>query len=341
MRARFGWKTTLPDYHWNDDAVWAVGTEKEHDPWNELRYPPWHPYGERTADLAFAITADKEYEEFVIDRLVADDWPCQNRAPVTDIVLWGSYLGYQFEPCSGEFMPLPVQPDYFLLGIWTDTPANPGDPFSFSHPNDLIWEYKAYDYDEVLVGYDKHPEFVPTEPYGREPVFRYSVRLPKDNWFTQKEPNDIYWLSVVAVYDQNVPNYDWGWTNHEHTFQDDAVAGYPDFSGPEPEWIWEELYDQTGMTEDMSFMLFTLCIGDVDKNGKVNKADITALAAYLVDNASAPFWTVPCPPCDMAADVDCNGKVNKADITALAACLVDHASAPFWTISCPGGCTCP
>jgi len=87
----------------------------------------------------------------------------------------------------------------------------------------------------------------------------------------------------------------------------------------------------------------TICLGDVDGNGKINKADITALAGELVDNASAPFWTCNIPPCPPEADVDCNGKVNKADITALAGCLVDHASPPFWTINCadmPAGCPC-
>jgi len=83
------------------------------------------------------------------------------------------------------------------------------------------------------------------------------VRLPKEHWFYQKEPNDIYWFSVVAVYNKTVPNYDWGWTNHEHVYQDDAVEGFWDLSGPLPIWKWKELLDQLHQTEDMSFMLFT------------------------------------------------------------------------------------
>ncbi|MBA7587032.1 hypothetical protein ES708_29042 [subsurface metagenome] len=38
-----------------------------------------------------------------------------------------------------------------------------------------------------------------------------------------------------------------------------------------------------------------VCVGDVDGNGAVNKSDLSALVFYLIDNASAPFWTVPCP----------------------------------------------
>ena len=40
---------------------------------------------------------------------------------------------------------------------------------------------------------------------------------------------------------------------------DDAVAGYLSVTDPTlpVEWTWEELYDQAGMSEDMSFMLYT------------------------------------------------------------------------------------
>jgi hypothetical protein len=105
------------------------------------------------------------------------------------------------------------------------------------------------------VGYDKYPHGPDIQgPYRTEPVFRYSVRLPQSEWFRQKEEDGVYWLSIVAVYDENQPDYDWGWTNHEHVYNDDAVAGYPNYDGT---WNWYELYDQTGTSEDMSFMLFT------------------------------------------------------------------------------------
>jgi hypothetical protein len=72
-------------------------------------------------------------------------------------------------------------------------------------------------------------------------------------WFHQEEQNGIFWLSVQAVYDTQDPIYKWGWTNHAHVYNDDAVQGYWD-SGL---LKWKELYDQTGVSEDMSFMLFT------------------------------------------------------------------------------------
>ena len=90
---------------------------------------------------------------------------------------------------------------------------------------------------------------------GREPVFRYSVTLPDPNRFEQTGQGNIFWLSIVAVYpDKAAILYPWGWTNHRHAFNDDAVAGHLNDQG---RWEWNELYDQTGMSEDMSFVLFT------------------------------------------------------------------------------------
>jgi len=82
-----------------------------------------------------------------------------------------------------------------------------------SSPGEKIWEYKVDDYEEVLVGYDKYPHGEPNEP-----VFRYSARIPQTNWFCQEDVNDIYWFSVLAVYEgpEEAP-YKWGWTNHKCT----------------------------------------------------------------------------------------------------------------------------
>jgi len=172
-----------------------------------------------------------------------------------------------------------------------------GEGPSYSHPNEVIWEYDAYDYDEVLVGFDKHPH--DSCDLGREPVFRYSVRLPDPNWFLQEDVNNIYWLSVVAVYDQIIPNYDWGWTNHKHEFNDDAVAGTWDDANSI--WIWEELFDQTETSEDMSFILFTEpeCMASTNPdyanwvlNGKPDCWCYSKHCRGDTDNSTlgSPFW---------------------------------------------------
>ena len=49
--------------------------------------------------------------------------------------------------------------------------------------------------------------------------------------------------------------YPWGWTNHAHWYMDDAVTGRP-LSSSSGTFDWQPLEDQTGASEDMSFMLF-------------------------------------------------------------------------------------
>jgi hypothetical protein len=223
---RFGWKTSVD--HWNDDAVWHTETMPISRPWDELRYPNRHPQERKSIDLAFEITSETDKEQLQIRRLVADDWLCTRITPVTAVVWWGSYIGYRYEACQCQQMTPPAKPDYFLLSIWTDVPPflspteDTGADVGYSHPGEKLWEYKAYDYDEVLVGYDKQPEISPFDisfpSAAREPVFRYSVRLPQKEWFCQKDVNSVYWLSIVAVYkNPQEARYPWGWTNHKCT----------------------------------------------------------------------------------------------------------------------------
>jgi len=162
----------------------------------------------------------------------------------------------------------------------------------------------------------------------REPVFRYSVKLPRENWFFQEDVNNIYWFSVVAVYEDpaTVEHYPWGWTNHPHAFNDDAVSGRFD---PPGGWFWTELFDQTGESEDMSFMLFTdpdpilgTCwdadecggqpFGDATCDGGVNFADLVALKASWLKVKGDPTY-------NCCADFDHSNGVNFADLVKLKA----------------------
>ncbi|MHC4666407.1 MAG: dockerin type I repeat-containing protein, partial [Planctomycetota bacterium] len=297
----------------------APAAEKsESTPWRSIIWPG-DP--ESYSDMAFAITSQGPSEPNII-QLVADDWPCDTNRPVTAAVWWGSYIGYEYEACVCPWMPAPVKPDYFWLKIWDDVPA--GVDLTYSHPNNVIWEYRAYDYDEVLVGYDKHPLGSP-----KEPVFRYSVRLPREDWFFQDEANDVYWFSVVAVY-EDVPDYNWGWTNHKHVYNDDAVMGKLE---PDPNggylWRWQEIFDQTSASADMSFILFTdpdpnlgTCwdadecagqtSGDATCDGQVNLDDLAALKAAW--GMSSPYANPYC-----CADFTQDGQVNLDDLAALKA----------------------
>ena len=343
----WGWKTR--SQHWMDDAVTFEMNEPPQigmilDPCDSNMTPiKDDAFGVMESyDMAFELDTDPNYIKWEqacngirywmhyedelsmakpepnIIRLVADDWRCERRTPVTAIVWWGSYIDYAYEACKSQAMSPPVKPDYFQLSIWTDVPKDACEPDSFSHPCDVIWEYKAYDYDEVLVGYDKRPHGEPNEP-----VFRYSVRLPEEKWFKQPDVNGIFWLSVVAVYDTNVPNpnYDWGWTNHAHVFNDNAVSGY--YDDVNEVYVWSELFDQTEQGEDMSFVLFT------DPNECVNCANYNLDSivnfidyAYFADDWR---WTGPAGGYNNS-DLNCDGHVDLYDLDI----FVEQ-----WLDSCP------
>jgi hypothetical protein len=257
---RWGWKTSATQ--WGDVAVYAAGTDANTAAWKVLGYPAKHPLSGRQVGLAFQLTTGDQTSNLTVQSQVADDWMCRSRNPITAAVWWGSYLGYNYQSCACQTQTAPKPPYYFWLSIWTDVPAAPSTTgiTSFSRPGKLVWQYNAYDYDEVFVGFDKHPEgttavLVP----GHEPVCRYSVSIPRTNWFYQPGANQVYWFSVVAVF-QNAPvPYKWGWTNHAHAYNDDAVTTVAAYNTPftGTSLVWTPLSDQTKASEDMSFMLFT------------------------------------------------------------------------------------
>ena len=50
--------------------------------------------------------------------ILADDFPCQQTGPITDIHIWASWLG--------DAATTPIPPVPITLGIWSDVPATGG-----------------------------------------------------------------------------------------------------------------------------------------------------------------------------------------------------------------------
>lgn len=69
---KFGWKTTPPEFQWNDDACWAPALEPYNGFWWDMHYPPGHAYHrgyteEDSFDLAFMLFGGPLLEEDQFD----------------------------------------------------------------------------------------------------------------------------------------------------------------------------------------------------------------------------------------------------------------------------------
>ena len=224
-QVRFGWKTSVD--HWNDAATWVNAKESYNGPWQNLIYPPGHPYQPQNIDLAFRLNAAAEQsyevkwsqppkpyhptdafngwnEKSVMGStpVVADDWVCTNRSPVTDIHWWGSFIGWS------DSVP-PQVPDAFRILIWTDIPAGPLHPYS--QPGGIVHEIVCTNFTYRFVGWDIDPRD-PTAP--PEACFKFEQDLLEHEWWQQDPANgtNVYWISIEAFYmSGQVPQYPWGW----------------------------------------------------------------------------------------------------------------------------------
>jgi len=289
------------------DLSFELGTDPQYIKWEQRFDPDWDlNHDNRSMAWQLAVA-----DEVRFDVLVADDWPCSNDYPITSAEWWGSYLGHNGEPGVTP----PLRPAYFLLSIWTDNPVGPAN---YSTPAEVVWRYKAYDYAEIEVGKEKNGEI----------VYQYYVNLPPQKYFCQEVSPDglatIYWFGVAAVYpDGTQVPYNWGWTNHKWVFNDDAVEGFPIVGADPWKFDWIELFDQSGVSADQSFVLETdparecWCAnhcqpcGDYTGDYLISPADAVGLV-----NAWSPKPYTPC------ADFNHDGIISPAD----AVILVNHWS---------------
>ncbi len=286
---QFGWKTSVE--HWNDDAVWSID---DGIVWNEMRYPPPHPYQGDSVDLAFAIITSEEQEEepnyikwsqppvpytpepppatekwtqmpdLTTDGIdvsatepfiLADDFLCTTTGRVTKISIFGSWK-YDELP-DGDANNI-----QFTLSIHSDKPAPP-----YSEPNTLLWsqvfpagQFKVTRYaTNITEGWMDPPSsyFFPAD----WTCWRYDFDIPYCQAFMQ-EGNTVnpvvYWLDVQAQPLGTQSSY-FGWKTSLTHWNDDAVWG----QGSEPyTGTWSELrypigHPLVGQSIDLAFEIYT------------------------------------------------------------------------------------
>ncbi|MHC4740755.1 MAG: putative metal-binding motif-containing protein [Planctomycetota bacterium] len=299
---------------WQDywDLAFVLGTDPNWIKWDQpfTGIRQWAGY----EDIRSYGIANNEGQIPGKTVVAGDDWLCTGKNPVTGVIWWGSYIGLTYHPESSITETI-TRPDHFLLSIWTDIPADaPGNRLFFSHPGHKLWEYKANEYEEVMAGYDRFPADL--DPC--EPVFRYSVGLPQEAWFYQRDVNNVYWLRIVAVFDET-PSYEWGWTNHEHAFNDYAVTG--GYDGMYPAWA--------RLPSDLSFVLLTRpdeCAPFADYNFDciVDHRDLNRFCqSWLWEGLPGGY---------SSADMDCDGDAQFDDLAIFALGWLDITPTPA---ACP------
>jgi hypothetical protein len=279
--AQFGWKSSTK--HWNDDAVFTVGSEPYFGFWEELRYPYGfgHPLEGNSIDLAFAIdgnipcgkpepdmkwcqkpdlTTNGVDVKAMDPVILADDFECNETTKITDITVWGSwrddYLPYGYDPNAV----------YFSLSIHKDIPANdPCYPHEWSMPGDILW-FKTLAASAVSVEkadinegwYD--PYYYEYYFPGDHVCWKYTFRIdPNEAFCQQGEPNRpvVYWLDVQAhPYDTSAQ---FGWKSSTQHWNDDAAWTTGVEPLPSGQW-WNELrypsgHELYGQSIDLAFAI--------------------------------------------------------------------------------------
>ncbi|MGA2244782.1 MAG: hypothetical protein ABSH48_07285 [Verrucomicrobiota bacterium] len=307
---QYGWKTTFAVT--NDTSVntlWTGALPTNNVSWTPNAVPANAPNGGQPLDLAFMLATPTNYTPpsccpdtngvkyvqppnlnngidvdaaSVRGGVLADDFPCFTRGPITDIHLWGSWLNDQVDFNAT-----------FILSIWSDVPATPanGQP---SHPGVLLWtqafgpgEYDLCPYATLPEPFDDpnyNPPIPPSiKPFGGSTNLYYLCFYAfATNTFHQTGgPNSPtnYWLSVSEVPNPTAgaPFY-FGWKSSSISYNDAAVASL-NAPYPAPN-AWMPLVDpQTGASLNFAF--------------KINTATNTAPPVVCIETNGVKYVQVP------------------------------------------------
>ena len=251
----WGWKSTIRDLQWMDDAVWS----NSQSPWQEMYDPPQY---EQSLDLAFVITGEPTnplykmhfpqwpdpmgWDVYATEPyILADDWVCTNGGPVKNIHFWGSWYADLLGTITS-----------FNVAIYSDQPLNPPE-IPYSRPNILQWEAEITDFIEIPMELSLQGWMTPDPggpmvfPDNHQQWFEYVIYLPEELWFSQREGN-IYWLTISATVVE--PEALWGWKSSLRHWNDDAVWSTAAAS-------WMELYEPPDFVQSMD-LAFLITDGD-------------------------------------------------------------------------------
>ncbi|GAH59175.1 unnamed protein product, partial [marine sediment metagenome] len=207
-------------------------------------------------------------------------------------------------------VPTSGLPDRFQISIWTNEPPSPypWDPMNYDHPGMIVHTVTLdnNDYTIDFEGWDVDPR----DPMGAEPdtaklsKFMFEGLLDIDDWWYQPADNDIYWISIQALYDTPPTTLQWGWeTRPQHPVNGGSGALRTSLYGFGYEPIG--LYDELFVFEpwDLSFELLFSPLDMNDPNlpidgpkGRDGVDGADGLMGRALWNGD-PFFPLP-DPCD-------------------------------------------
>lgn len=218
-------------------AAYAPGASADWEPGqtNKMHYPQLPDLGSTGIDI-----------EATTNFVLADDFRCTESGPITNIHIWGSWLGDLADPT-------PV----FTLSLHADVP--PGDGYPYSRPGETLWvrTFTPGLYaDRIYASQIEEGWMTPPSAYvfpGDTVCHQYSFPVPAGAAFTQ-EVGTIYWLDVQV---STSNRFGWKTAVFPPHFNDDAVWALGREPGP---FAWQPLvyppqHSQHGQSIDLAFVI--------------------------------------------------------------------------------------
>jgi hypothetical protein len=191
--------------------------------------------------------------------ILADDFLCTEPGRITEIWIWGSWLG--------DYLPFGNDPTAvtFTLSFHGDVPASE-NPDGYSIPADPLWDqsFQAGTFfaevwaDSIAEGWMDPPDGYLFPADSTCWVYKFFVD-PYEAFFQTgtEEDSMVYWLDVQAVPDDVDALFGWK-TSYEH-WNDDAVwgQGIEPYFGPWYELRYPTGHELAGHSIDLAFRLVT------------------------------------------------------------------------------------
>jgi len=166
--------------------------------------------------------------------ILADDWQCSGSGPVTDIHIWGSWIG-DVLPDDASGVPGPDNLT-FKLSIHEDVPIGGSNPLGFSHPGAELWQTVVPPGDPRVTS-RLYAENLPEQFYDPNTdtiigsdtkAWQYNFLFDAADSFVQTA-GTIYWLDV-QVFLPNHPEFEidgprFGWKSTRNIWNDNGVYG--------------------------------------------------------------------------------------------------------------------